>query len=214
MAKLALVVGLGIAVFSFFSYVFLVNYSYKSLIKDNISRKNQFLFEVCPKLNGSLGFVNYIQYFSYTLVLGVLIYNLIYHLSLTNVLFIVITTIYIFCLVFIPLVSFNHLKEHFYLDLGAILSFFAINVFNTFESSRYFRYDYNLLYLIPLILSAIMTLLALYFTFRPGLFNFKNNVDEEGKIVRPKYIPLAVIERVLYFTLYLSMVPVILISII
>ena len=148
------------------------------------------------------------------MVLGLLIYHLIYHLTVTNVIFTILTVIYIFCLVFIPLVSFNHLKEHLYLDLGAMLSLFAMNVFNTFESSRYLRYEYYLLYLIPLILSAVLTLVSLYFVFRPGLFNFKNERDEEGNIVRAKYISLAVIEKLLYPLLYISIIPLILIAVI
>ncbi len=214
MVKIALVVAIGIAFFSFLTYVFLVNYSYKALFKNKISIKNQFLFETCPHHNGPIGYVNYIQYFSYTLVLGLLIYNLVYRLSVTNVIFTILAVIYIFCLVFIPLVSFNHLKEHFYLDLGAMMSLFAMNVFNCFESSRYLRYEYNLIYLIPLILSAILTLISLYFVFRPGLFSFKNERDSEGNIIRAKYIPLALVERALYLLFYLSIIPLILIAVI
>lgn len=214
MTTYLLIASLIASVFSLLIFYFSTNLIYKKYNKKNINVLNTFTFEVTPKLKSKEGSITYILFLFLAFVLFGVISFVSRFVDVLPIIFLVLVVIMLFCLAFLPLLSLNKLKEHLYLNLGAIISFTTASAFLTYLSYSMCKvYDYkNVSLIIALVVSGLLFLFSLIFIFNPQLFNFRNEINEKGESVRKKYIPLAFSEWMILLSSPLLLIPLILIS--
>ena len=194
------------------AYILVINILYSKENKRMLNMKNTFLYE------GSSFVVT--KGFLFVSLLTTLAASIIYTshyfsepYGSLSIFVVVITSILVFCLGALPFVSFRTLKEHLYLDIGALVTLIALFGIETYYCYDIYKlYDYSNNYaLAGLIVSAFLLLITLSFVFNPHLFDLKMNIREEG-VERKKIIVLALLEWTMPFLSSISIVPLILLS--
>ena len=202
---------LGAAIFTLVAFYFAASLIYKKKNSRDINLLNTFTFEVVKSGVGSIVPLLFVSLGA--TIAGAIVFTSRYTDVLPIVL-VVIMTIMGFCTAMLPLLSLNKLKEHLYLNLGAIISFATAAAFLTYLSYSMCKvYDYkNISLIIAMVVSGLLFLFSLVFVFNPHLFILNNDRNEEGEIVRKKYIPLAFSEWMIIFSSPIFLIPLILIS--
>ena len=195
-----------------FVYIFVINILYSKENKKLLNMKNTFLYEGSSLV--------YTKGFLFVSLIATLVASIIYTshyfskpYGSLSIFIVVISAIMVFCLGALPFVSFRTLKEHLYLDIGALvalIALFGIEAFYCFDV--YKLYDYNNSYaLAGFIVSLALVFTTLIFVFNPHLFDLKMNIREEG-VERKKVIVLALLEWSMLFLSALSTIPLVLLS--
>ena len=195
------------------SYLFFIQFLYKAKNKKVARIANTFLYEITPKFYEKTSFINYILIFGVLVLLFPFIYLLIERVNTYSVTLFIIETILIFCLICIPFIGLDKLREHLFLDLGAIVASLALTgmeSFYTFQLYRLYRDNYQLA---AMIVSLVLFVFVLALIINPKLFDLKNDMDEQGNPSRKKIIYLALSEWLLYPIAILSLIPLLLVSV-
>lgn len=187
---------------------------YQSIEKKALRITNTFIFEVTPGFKEKNAFINYIFLFA----LLVNLFPFIFYLSKTTNIYTICMTIFatlaLFCLGCLPFISIDKLREHLYLDLGALVSLLALfgfEAFYSFNVYKYSEYTYNYA-LAALIISIFFVLVLLISILNPKLFDLKNVQNEDGTYSRKRFIFLAFIEWMMYPLGILSLLPIFLLT--
>ena len=188
---------------------------YQSKEKKALRILNTFAFETAPGFKEKNGFINYLFIFA----LAVNVFPFAFYLSEAvntyTVIMAVLAVLAMFCLGALPFISLNKLKEHFYLDLGAIvclLVLFGFEAFYSFYAYKYSDYTYNYA-LAAMIISIFLAVILLVPVCNPKLFDLKNEKNIDGTYSRKSIIFLAFTEWMLYPLGLLSLLPLLLITI-
>lgn len=187
---------------------------YQSIEKKALNIRNTFIFESAPGFKEKNSFINYL--FLFALVVN--LFPFIFYLSKTTnsytISIAIFATLAMFCLASLPFISINKLREHLYLDLGALVSLLALfgfEAFYSFNVYKYSEYTYNYA-LAAMIISIFFALILLVSILNPKLFDFKNVQNEDGTYSRKKFIFLAFVEWILYPLGILSLLPIFLLT--
>lgn len=187
---------------------------YQSKEKKALRIFNTFIFETTPSFKENNSFINYI--FVFALIVNTLPF--IFYLTKTansyTVAMTILAVLIFFCLGCLPFISFYKLREHFYLDLGAIVSLLALFTIEAFCCFYVYKNnDYlNNRALAGMIISIVFGVLMLIPVFNPKLFDLKNKKNEDGTMSRKNFIFLAFVEWMLYPMALLSLLPIFLIT--
>lgn len=187
---------------------------YQSIEKKALRITNTFIFEVTPGFKEKKSFISYIFLFALLVNLFPFIFYLSKAVNAYTVSMAVLSTLAIFCLSCIPFISINKLREHLYLDLGALVSLLALfgfEAFYSFNIYKYSEYTYNYA-LASMIISIVLALFILVAILNPKLFDFKNEQNEDGTYSRKKFIALAFVEWMMYPLGILSLLPLFLLT--
>lgn len=187
---------------------------YQSIEKKALNIRNTFIFESAPGFKEKNSFINYL--FLFALIVN--LFPFIFYLSKTTnsytISIAIFATLAMFCLASLPFISINKLREHLYLDLGALVSLLALfgfEAFYSFNVYKYSEYTYNYA-LAAMIISIFFALILLVSILNPKLFDFKNVQNEDGTYSRKKFIFLAFVEWILYPLGILSLLPIFLLT--
>ena len=204
---------LSLSVFSIGAFYFAINLLNKRKEKKNIDIRNTFPFEKIPFLKTDNFFINILYFLSLLSIVAGIILFMTYHLGVVTIFIGVISIILLFFVVVIPFVNINKLKEHLYLDIGMVVTHFALSGFLTYLSYSICKLtDYhNVTAIASLVVSGLIFLFSLCFVANPRLFDLRMQVKEED-VERPKIIPLAFSEWLLMLSPFLFLVPLILLS--
>lgn len=202
-----------LSAFTLIAYFFSLNFINKKKKDKSIRIANTFIYEVTPQIKTERFFINILLFISLASTLGGTIVFASNYLDVMPIVIAVLSTILLFCLGTIPFINIKFLKEHLYLSLGAVVTFFAANGLNAFLSYNILKlFDYkDVTAIISLVISGILFLISFIFIMNPKLFYLKNDVNDEV-IARPKTIHLAYTEWAILFSSPLILVPLILIS--
>ena len=187
---------------------------YQSKEKKTLRIFNTFIFETTPSFKEKNSFINYL--FLFALIVNALPF--IFYLTKTansyTVAMTILAVLIFFCLGCLPFISFYKLREHLYLDLGALVSLLALFTIEAFCCFYVYKNsDYlNNRALSGMILSIVFGALFLVPIFNPKLFDLKNKKNEDGTFARKNFIFLAFTEWTLYPMALLSLVPIFLIT--
>lgn len=195
------------------SYLFFIQYISSKTQRKNIRIANTFMYEATPKFNENTAFVNYVLLFAVIINFFPYIYYLFYHVEGYAISMMVIATILLFTMCFIPFIGLNKLKEHLYLDVTSLIllaALFGIEAISSLTTYRTYLSNY---YLAAMIVALVLFAFTLFLIINPKLFDLKNNVDGSGNVSRKKVIWLAVTEWLLYPLATLSLIPLLLLSI-
>ena len=204
---------LSLSIFSLGAFYFAINLLNKRKEKKNIDIRNTFPFEKVPFLKTDNFFINILYFLSILAIVTGIILFMTYYLGVVTIFIGVISIILLFFLVTIPFVSINKLKEHLYLDVGLVVTYFALSGFITYLSYSICKltYYHNATAIASLVVSALIFLFSLCFVANPRLFDLRMQVKEDD-VERPKIIPLAFSEWLLMLSGSLFLVPLILLS--
>lgn len=202
-----------LSAFTLIAYFFSLNFINKKKKDKSIRIANTFIYEVTPQIKTERFFINILLFISLASTLGGTIVFASNYLDVMPIVIAVLSTILLFCLGAIPFINIKFLKEHLYLSLGAVVTFFAANGLNVFLSYNILKlFDYkDVTAIISLVISGILFLISFIFIMNPKLFYLKNDVNDEV-IARAKTIHLAYTEWAILFSSPLILVPLILIS--
>lgn len=187
---------------------------YQSIEKKALNIRNTFVFETAPSFKEKNSFINYIFLFAVVVNLFPFIFYLSKTANIYTISMAISSTLAMFCLASIPFISINKLREHLYLDLGALVSLLALfgfEAFYSFNVYKYSEYTYNYA-LASMIISIFFALVILVAIFNPKLFDFKNVQNEDGTYSRKKFILLAFSEWMMYPLGILSLLPIFLLT--
>ncbi len=195
------------------AFYFAINLLNRKRVNKGIDLRNSFPFEKIPLFKTDYFFINILYFLSILAPTSGVILFMTYHLGVVTIFTGVISVILLFFLAIIPFVTINKLKEHLYLDVGLIVTHFALCGFILYLSYSISKlYDYqNVTAIIAIVISGIFFIFSLCFVANPRLFDLKMKVEEE-EISRPKVIPLAISEWLLLLTPSFFLIPLILLS--
>ena len=196
------------------AYFVAVNFINRKVEKRSVDIRNTFIYEVNPPFRSKFGSLNVLLFASLVCTLvGVILFASKY-LETMPIVLAVISTVLMFCLGSLPFVNIKYLKEHLYLDLGAIILYALACAFELYLSASIAKiYDFSRVGLIiAIVVSAILFLVSLFFIFNPSLFNLRNQANENGEYERAKFIPLVFSEWVILFSSSLLLIPLLIIT--
>ena len=194
------------------SYFFFIQFIQKRINKKTAKIANTFLYEITPKFSESTSFVNYVLLFGIAVTIFPFIYYLIYNFNNYSLGMAIAAILLAFCLCCIPFIGLNKLREHLYLDVGAIVLLAALIGVESLYMVSLYRLYRGIYQLIAMIVALVLFASVLVLIINPKLFDLKNEMDEEGNPKRKRIIFLALSEWLLYPLSLLSLVPLILIS--
>lgn len=187
---------------------------YKANEKKALRILNTFVFEVTPGFKEKNSFLNYFLIFALLVNIFPFIFLLSQSSNSYTIMMSILITLVSFCLGSLAFVSLDKLREHFYLDLGALaclVALFGIEIFYSHFMYKHSGYINNF-DLAAMIISIIFTAFMLVPIFNPKLFILKNKQNEDGSYSRKNFIFLAFIEWMMYIIGLLSLVPIFLIT--
>ena len=187
---------------------------YRSREKKTLRIFNTFIFETTPSFKEKNSFINYIFLFAVIVNALPFIFYLNKIANSYTVAMTILAVLIAFCLGCLPFISFYKLREHFYLDLGAIVSLLALFTIEAFCCFYVYKNnDYlNNRALAGMIVSIALGAIMLIPIFNPKLFDLKNKKNEDGTFARKNFIFLAFVEWALYPMALLSLLPIFLIT--
>lgn len=205
-----IVLAFGLSFLFEFSYFFFVQYIQKVRNKKIARIANTFLYEITPRFNEKTSFINYVLLFGIIVSLFPFIYYIVYTRNTYSVTVMVIAIALMFALAAIPFIGLDKLREHLFLDVGALVllnALFGMEAFYGFQMYRLYLDNYALA---SMIVALVLFAFALAMIINPKLFDLKNEMDEQGNPSRKKVIYLALSEWMLYPLSILSLVPLLL----
>ena len=185
---------------------------YQSIEKKVLRITNTFIFETAPGFKEKNSFLNYFFFFSLLVWFFPFVYFASSGVNTYSVTMMVLALLSGFCLASLPFVPLNKLREHFYLDLGAIVALLALFAIEAFYGYHLYHYYTNTHGLIGMIVSIVLGAFVLVPVCNPKLFDLKNNQNEDGTYSRKKFIFLAFTEWMLYPLSILVLLPLFLIT--
>ena len=202
-----------LSLFLEFSYLFFIQFLYKAKNKKTARIANTFLYEITPRFYEKTSFINYVILFAVIILLFPFIYLLVDRINTYSVTLFILAAILVFALACIPFIGLDKLREHLFLDLGAIVSLLALTGFESFYTFQLYRLYRDNYQLAAMIVSLVLFVFVLAMIINPKLFDLKNDMDENGNPTRKKIIFLALSEWLLYPLATCALIPLILISV-
>lgn len=185
---------------------------YQSVEKKALRVLNTFIFETTPGFKEKNSYVNYLLFFALLMFVFPFIYYAANNLNGYSVTTMILVVISAFSLAALPFIPLNKLREHFYLDLGALVTTLAVFGIEAFHCYHIYSTYLNNYALIGMIIAIVLGSFLLVPVFNPKLFDLKNNQNEDGTYSRKKFIFLAFTEWLLYPIALLSLLPIYLIT--
>ena len=185
---------------------------YQSLEKKNLRIFNTFIFEATPSFKEKNSFLNYFFIFALLVTVFPFVFYAANNIQSYTIIIMVLSVLAGFCLAAIAFVSLDKLREHLYLDLGALTSLFALVSVEAFYSISLYKMYANGYFLAAMIVAIFLALIILLGVFNPKIFDLKNKQNEDGSYSRKKFIFLAFTEWMLYPISILTLVPLFLIT--
>ena len=180
---------------------------YQSNEKKVLRITNTFIFELAPRFKEKNSFLNYLFIFSLLVWFAPFVYFAGSGANSYSVSMMILALLSGFCLASLPFVSLSKLREHFYLDLGAIACLIALFTLEAFYGYRMYRLYLNNNGLIMMIVSVILGVFSFVPVCYPKLFDLRNQKNEDGTYSRKKFIFLAFTEWMFYPLGLLSLLP-------
>lgn len=185
---------------------------YQSIEKKRFNILNTFIFETTPRFKEKNSAINYLFLFAMLVNLFPFIFYAARNLNSYSVSIMILSVLSLFCLACIPFIPFNKLREHFYLDLGAIVTTLAVFGLEAFYCYYLYHNFLNNFALAGMIIAIVFAALLLIAIFNPKLFDLTNKQNEDGTYSRKKFIFLAFTEWMIYLFMLVSLVPIYLIT--
>lgn len=132
-------------------------------------------------------------------------------LKLISCLFMIIAICLFVAISIIPLSKY---KEHCACSILFILCIGIYGGINFFNNLRLYNIEHNIYEILAFSVDAIVLLSSLIVILNPKLITFKMDKDEDGKLIRPKIIPMAFSEWIMLFVLLFSQLSIVFISLI
>lgn len=186
---------------------------YQSSEKKHLRIFNTFIFETTPGFKEKNSFINYFFIFAVMVNALPFIFYASKNINAYTVTMMVLSILALFCLGGLPFISLNKLREHFYLDLGAIVALLALFGIEAFFSYHMYSTYLNKYALASMIIAICCAALLLVPVFNPKLFELRNVKNEDGTYSRKSFILLAFTEWMLYPLAVLSLLPILLIAV-
>ena len=187
-----------ISIFAFaiicsFGFVISVNALYKSKNRRGINFKNEFPFETVPSFKGEYAYLNIFLLLSLLATISGFILYMVNNINVIPIVLVIVIVIYSFCVISIPFIPLNRLKEHLYLSLGIIITDFIVSAFLTYLSYTVAkRFEFlKVAPIVAIVISALLVIKSLIFIFNPKLFDLKYERNDQGELIRPKVVKLA-----------------------
>lgn len=182
-----------LAIICSFGFVISVNTLYKSKNRRGINFKNEFPFETVPSFKGEYAYLNIFLLLSLLATVSGFILYMVNNINVIPIVLVIVIVIYSFCVISIPFIPLNRLKEHLYLSLGIIITDFIVSAFLTYLSyiiAKRFEF-LKVAPIVAIVISALLVIKSLIFIFNPKLFNLKYERNDQGELIRPKVVKLA-----------------------
>lgn len=195
------------------SFFFALSLIYKAMEKKNLRFVNTFLFEVVPGFKQKYGYIDILLLFGIVITIAPYVYYGAYHFNTSTMMIMILSVLLAFCLSTLPFIPLNKLKEHYYIALGGLVSVLALYVMEGYYCIRLYRLYQDTLELVAMIMAFAIALLILIAVFNPKLFDLRNEKNDNGEMVRKKFIFLSFVEWMLYPSSILALVPILLVSI-
>ena len=173
---------------------------------------NTFIFEETPGFKEKNTYLNYLHFFAVMVWLFPFIFYAANNVNSYPISLMIIAVLAAFCLATLPFIPLNKLREHFYLDLGALVTLLALFGLEAFYCYRVYDVYLNGKGLAGMIVAISVIALLLVPIFNPKLFDLKNNKNEDGTYSRKNFIFLAFTEWMLYPIALISLLPIFLIT--
>lgn len=200
-----------LSLFFEFTYFFFIQYIQKSRMKKTARIANTFLYEITPRFNEKTSFINYVLIFAIAVTLFPFIYLLVDRVNSYSVSLLVVAVLLTFTLCCIPFIGLEKLREHLFLDVGAIGFLTVIAGLEAFYSLQLYRVTLIKYQLAAAIISLAIFAFMIVMIINPKLFDLKNDMDDEGNPKRKRTIFLALSEWLLYPLFSLTLIPLLLI---
>ena len=205
-------IAIGIAILFEGSFFFALSLIYRQREKKYLKFTNTFLFEVVPSFKEKSGIANYLLLFGIVISIFPYIYYVAYNVNTFAMTIAIISILMAFCLVCLPFISLNKLREHYYLALGGLVTLMALLIIEGYYCYRLYRLYLDNMQLVGMIVAFSLALFTLIAIFNPKLFDLKNTQNEAGEYVRKKFIFLSFVEWMLYPFSILALVPLLLVA--
>ena len=182
-----------LAIICSFGFVISVNALYKSKNRRGINFKNEFPFETVPSFKGEYAYLNIFLLLSLLATISGFILYMVNNINVIPIVLVIVIVIYSFCVVSIPFIPLNRLKEHLYLSLGIIITDFIVSAFLTYLSYTVAkRFEFlKVAPIVAIVISGLLVIKSLIFIFNPKLFDLKYERNDQGELIRPKVVKLA-----------------------
>lgn len=200
-----------LSLFFEFTYFFFIQYIQKSRMKKTARIANTFLYEITPRFNEKTSFINYVLIFAIAVTLFPFIYLLVDRVNSYSVSLLVVAVLLTFTLCCIPFIGLEKLREHLFLDVGAIGFLTVVAGLEAFYSLQLYRVTLIKYQLAAGIISLAIFAFMIAMIINPKLFDLKNDMDDEGNPKRKRTIFLALSEWLLYPLFSLTLIPLLLI---
>ena len=167
---------------------------------DNYNFANHFSFELFIKKGHRHVYLNIFLFLSSALFFTSFLLNSILYFSpirISLAIFALCISLTLVAIFYLPL---SKLKERCICSIMFFVANIGLNGLIIYQEIRNIKLYENNLYIIPLIISILILLVALFSVFNPRLFNFTASRNEEGVQIRPKYFQLALGEWLMIFT--------------
>ncbi len=182
-----------LAIICSFGFVISVNALYKSKNRRGINFKNEFPFETVPSFKGEYAYLNIFLLLSLLATVSGFILYMVNNINVIPIVLVIVIVIYSFCVISIPFIPLNRLKEHLYLSLGIIITDFIVSAFLTYLSYTVAkRFEFlKVAPIVAIVISGLLVIKSLIFIFNPKLFDLKYERNDQGELIRPKVVKLA-----------------------
>lgn len=182
-----------LAIICSFGFMISVNALYKSKNRRGINFKNEFPFETVPSFKGEYAYLNIFLLLSLLATVSGFILYMVNNINVIPIVLVIVIVIYSFCVISIPFIPLNRLKEHLYLSLGIIITDFVVSAFLTYLSYTVAkRFEFlKVAPIVAIVISGLLVIKSLIFIFNPKLFDLKYERNDQGELIRPKVVKLA-----------------------
>lgn len=182
-----------LAIICSFGFVISVNALYKSKNRRGINFKNEFPFETVPSFKGEYAYLNIFLLLSLLATVSGFILYMVNNINIIPIVLVIVIVVYSFCVISIPYIPLNRLKEHLYLSLGIIITDFIVSAFLAYLSYTVAkRFEFlKVAPIVAIVISGLLVIKSLIFIFNPKLFNLKYERNDQGELIRPKVVQLA-----------------------
>lgn len=198
----------------FIAYLISSIFIYKKNTGNNFKLSNSFGYELFLSIKKEMFWVNILLLISVLFIFASNVCYLSYSYSTNRLLSCLVLFAGLASCVASSIIPLSKLKEHF---ICSILSFGTLALFGVlllFLDIRYFQIEHEKLFIISIVFDCIVSLTGIVSMFNPKVTSLNMDTDNEGKLIRPRYIPLALFEWLTLIAFFLSQISIIIISII
>lgn len=198
----------------FIIYLVISSFIYKKKECRKFDIRNTFSYELFLVKTKDEFFANLFLFLSFATVF---INFVIYTVNVFNgvnliICFLVLIAAATFCA--LSIIPLKKLKEHFTCVILSFIGLAAVGMLLLVNDIRYFKIEYNQLFIISFIADALALIVGGFSLLNPQITNLKLDVDAENNLIRPNFMFLPFSEWMVGITILISQISIVVISMI